>query len=70
MGSPRLKDFADNPDPVNADAEDVDGFVRRLRNEEGNATDAAVFGDAWLILNMTVWRDNDALTASMHQGGL
>ncbi|MFD3821622.1 DUF3291 domain-containing protein [Streptomyces sp. NPDC058625] len=68
LDSPQLKDFVDNLDPVNADAEAADGFVWRLQSEEGNATDVAVFGDAWLILNMTVWRDINTLTAYMYQG--
>ncbi|MFD3733257.1 DUF3291 domain-containing protein [Streptomyces sp. NPDC058632] len=68
LDSPQLRDFVDNLDPVNADAEAADGFVWRLQSEEGNATDVAVFGDAWLILNMTVWRDINTLTAYMYQG--
>lgn len=68
LDSPELKDFVDALDPVNADAEAADGFVWRLQSEEGNATDVAVFGDDWLIVNLTVWRDQDALTAYMYQG--
>ncbi|MFJ6724767.1 DUF3291 domain-containing protein [Streptomyces sp. NPDC091281] len=68
LDSPELKDFVDALDPVNADAEAAPGFVWRLQSAEGNATDVAVFGDAWLILNLTVWRDTDALTAYMYQG--
>lgn len=63
-----MKDFVDNLDPVNADADAADGFVWRLQSEEGDATDIAVFGDEWLIINMSVWRDADALTAYMYQG--
>lgn len=66
--SPQLKDFVDHLDPVNADAEAADGFVWRLKSEEGNATDIPVFDDAWLIINMSVWRNTDALTAFMYQG--
>ncbi|MFK4147660.1 DUF3291 domain-containing protein [Streptomyces sp. NPDC004065] len=68
LDSPRLKDFVDALDPVNADADAADGFVWRLAGEGGNATDVPVFGDAWLIVNMSVWRDTDALTAFMYQG--
>lgn len=35
----------------------------------GDATDIKVFGDDWLIINLTVWRDPNALTAFMYQGG-
>lgn len=68
LDSPQLKDFVDALDPVNADAEAADGFVWRLVSESGNATDVSAFGDAWLIVNMSVWRDTNALTAYMYQG--
>ncbi|MFF3499183.1 DUF3291 domain-containing protein [Streptomyces sp. NPDC003247] len=68
LDSPELKDFVDALDPVNADADAAAGFVWRLQSDEGNATDIAVFGDDWLIVNMSVWRDTDALTAYMYQG--
>ncbi|MFF8317771.1 DUF3291 domain-containing protein [Streptomyces bobili] len=68
LDSPELKDFVDALDPVNADAETADGYVWRLQSEEGNATDVPVFGDDWLIVNLTMWRDANALTAYMYQG--
>ncbi|MBX4175610.1 MULTISPECIES: DUF3291 domain-containing protein [Streptomyces rochei group] len=68
LDTPLLKDFVDSLDPVNADADAADGFVWRLQSEEGDATDIAVFDDSWLIINMSVWRDADALTAFMYQG--
>lgn len=68
LDSPRLKDFADALDPVNATADASDGFVWRLKSDSGNATDVPVLGDEWLIVNLSVWRDRDALTAFMYQG--
>ncbi|MFF2325382.1 MULTISPECIES: DUF3291 domain-containing protein [unclassified Streptomyces] len=68
LDSPELKDFVDALDPVNAVADQAAGFVWRLKSESGNATDVAVFDDTWLIVNMSVWRDSDALTAFMYQG--
>ncbi|KUN85047.1 DUF3291 domain-containing protein [Streptomyces griseoruber] len=68
LDSPELKDFVEALDPVNADADAADGFVWRLQSEEGDATGIEVFGDAWLIVNMSVWRDTDTLTAYMYQG--
>ena len=68
LDSPELKDFVDALDPVNADAETAPGYVWRLQSEGGDATDIPVFGDSWLIVNMSVWRDTDALTAYMYQG--
>ncbi|NBE51217.1 DUF3291 domain-containing protein [Streptomyces boluensis] len=68
LDSPELKDFVDGLDPVNAVADAADGFVWRLQSETGNATDVPVLGDAWMIVNMSVWRDQNALTAFMYQG--
>ncbi|MFE9019649.1 DUF3291 domain-containing protein [Streptomyces sp. NPDC007808] len=68
LDSPQLKDFVDNLDPVNADAEAADGFVWRLQDDSGDATAVPVFGDSWLIINLTMWRDTNALTAYMYQG--
>ncbi|MFB7219447.1 DUF3291 domain-containing protein [Streptomyces sp. NPDC056227] len=68
LDSPELKDFVDALDPVNAVADQASGFIWRLQSETGNATDVPVFGDSWLIVNMSVWRDTDALTAFMYQG--
>ncbi|WP_189189256.1 DUF3291 domain-containing protein [Streptomyces albiflavescens] len=68
LDSPQLKDFVEALDPVNAVADAADGFVWRLQSDSGNATDVPVFGDDWLIVNMTTWRDTNALTAFMYQG--
>ncbi|NBM17775.1 DUF3291 domain-containing protein [Streptomyces sp. GC420] len=68
LDSPQLKDFVEGLDPVNAAADTSDGFVWRLQNDSGNATDIPFFGDEWLIVNMSVWRDTNALTAFMYQG--
>ncbi|MFJ9891832.1 DUF3291 domain-containing protein [Streptomyces sp. NPDC091280] len=62
LDSPELKDFVDALDPVNAVADAAEGF------ETGNATDVPVLGDDWLIVNMSVWRDTNTLTAFMYQG--
>ncbi|MGW2045588.1 DUF3291 domain-containing protein [Streptomyces sp. NPDC001858] len=69
LDSDELKPFVDALDPVNADADAADGFAWRLQSEEGNATDISFFGDDWLIVNMSVWRDANALTTYMYQGG-
>ncbi|MDQ1048562.1 hypothetical protein QFZ76_006798 [Streptomyces sp. V4I2] len=68
LDSPQLKAFVDALDPVNADAEAADGYVWRLQSDSGDATDLRVFDDDWLIINLTVWRDPNVLTAFMYQG--
>lgn len=58
----------DGLDPVNAVADAADGFVWRLQDEEGDATGIPFFEDEWILVNMSVWRDKDALTAFMYEG--
>ena len=66
LDSPQLADFVAALDPVNAAAEAADGFVWRLQDDSGDATGIQVFDDAWLIVNMSVWRDPAALTAYVY----
>ncbi|MFE2288236.1 DUF3291 domain-containing protein [Streptomyces sp. NPDC059443] len=68
LDSPELKDFVDGLEPVNAIADAAEGFVWRLEGEGGDATDVAVFGDEWIIINMSVWRDFDSLNTFMYAG--
>ena len=67
LDSAQLKPFADGLAPVNAVADASDGFVWRLQDDTGDATDFRVF-DEWTLVNMSVWRDTNALTAFMYQG--
>ncbi|MEA3388069.1 DUF3291 domain-containing protein [Sphingobium sp. CCH11-B1] len=60
-GDPQVQPFFDALDRVNALAEASPGFVWRLKDEGGNATDMALGGDPLLIPNMSVWTDADAL---------
>jgi len=68
LDSAQLKPFVDGLDPVNAVADAADGFVWRLQGDSGDATDIRVLGDEWMMINMSVWRDTNALTAFMYQG--
>ncbi len=60
LDSPVLADFVANLDRINALAEQSDGFVWRLQDEDGNATAIRPFGPE-LLVNLSVWRDVDAL---------
>lgn len=62
LDSPQLADFVNNLDRINGLAEASDGFVWRLKDEDDNATALRPF-DADMIVNMSVWRDLDALKA-------
>ncbi|MFI6446775.1 DUF3291 domain-containing protein [Kitasatospora sp. NPDC050543] len=66
IDSPQLADFVAALDPVNAVADTADGFVWRLQSEDGNATGFRIFGDDWLIVNRSVWRDPAALEAFVY----
>ena len=53
---PRLAEFMDALDAVNALAERSPGFVWRLKSDSGNATDILVTGDPTFLINMSVWK--------------
>jgi hypothetical protein len=66
LDSPALADFVANLEPVNAAADSAPGFVWRLQDESGDATAITAFewdaeGSAGVIVNLSVWRDADAL---------
>ena len=61
MDSELMRGFVERLDDINALAEDSPGFVWRLQDDSGNATDIQVFDDPLLIVNMSVWTDIDSL---------
>ena len=61
LDSPQLKEFVDNLEPVNNIAEQSEGFVWRLQDESGDATDIQAFTDPNIIVNMSTWLSVDAL---------
>jgi hypothetical protein len=58
---PRVADFAENLDRINALADRSDGFVWRLQDDGGNAIDVQADADPMIIVNMSVWRDAESL---------
>jgi len=60
LDHPDLASFVDNLDAVNAVADAAPGFVWRLQEESGNATDVRPWGDD-MIVNLSVWDGLDAL---------
>ena len=61
MDAAVMKEFSDNLDPINQIAESSPGFIWRLKDESGNATDIQSFDDPDIIINMSVWESFDAL---------
>ena len=55
LASPLLADFMAALDGVNAVAERSPGFVWRLKDDSGNATDIRAGDDPRLIVNLSVW---------------
>lgn len=61
IDDPMIADFVRQLDDINALAESSPGFVWRLKEETGNATNIDVFGDPLLIVNMSVWESIEDL---------
>ena len=60
LTSPLMADFVSNLERINALAESAPGFVWRLKDDDGDATAIRPFDENTLV-NMSVWRDLDAL---------
>jgi hypothetical protein len=62
MDSPVMADFAASLARINALAERSSGFVWRLQTEDGDATAIRPFGNASMLVNMSVWKDVQSLS--------
>jgi Domain of unknown function (DUF3291) len=58
---PRMADFMNNLDLVNGLAERSKGFVWRLKDESGNATNFRPFPDPNMAVNLSVWDSVETL---------
>ncbi|MEG3222191.1 DUF3291 domain-containing protein [Vibrio gigantis] len=61
LDAPEIKEFVDNLEFVNGIAENSEGFVWRLKDESGDATNIQAFDDPNMIVNMSVWDSVDSL---------
>lgn len=61
MDSDTLAGFVAALDRINELAEASPGFVWRLKDETGNATDIALSSNPRFIINLSVWQDAEAL---------
>src|SRR4051812_10439255 len=61
LDDPRVAEFADNLARVNAVADRSEGFVWRLQDDSGDATDIRAFDDPLVIVNMSVWQSPEHL---------
>jgi hypothetical protein len=53
--------FVDQLDEINARADQAPGFVWRLQDESGNATNFQAFDDPRMLINISVWETVEAL---------
>jgi heme-degrading monooxygenase HmoA len=67
IADPVNADFIANLDRVNALAEGAPGFVWRLVGEGNNALDIQAFDNPNTAVNMSVWRDLDALASFVYR---
>jgi hypothetical protein len=61
INDPIMADFVAQLDTINMLAETSKGFVWRLKEESGNATELSFNGDPRIIVNMSVWESIDDL---------
>jgi hypothetical protein len=68
-GDTRVAPFFEALDRVNALAEASPGFVWRMQDGSGNATDIKPTADPLFIVNLSVWRDAESLFAFVYRSG-
>jgi GNAT superfamily N-acetyltransferase len=58
---PRVSEFMDGLDRINAIADESPGFVWRLQTGEGNATSIQIFPNPFELVNVSVWESVETL---------
>lgn len=66
IDDPKMSDFVDQLDSINALADSAPGFVWRLITEEGDVTAMCYFGSD-ILVNMSVWQDVESLFDYVYQ---
>jgi hypothetical protein len=61
LDDPRMADFINNLDRVNAIAERTEGFVWRLKDDTNNATNFRLAPESNIAVNLSVWKDAASL---------
>jgi hypothetical protein len=69
LDAPSIAGFVAALEPINALADVAPGFVWRLHDESGNATNIRVFDDDQTLLNLSVWESIEALTEFVYRSG-
>jgi Domain of unknown function (DUF3291) len=61
LDDPRMAEFVENVARVNALAEQIEGFVWRLKDDSGHAMNMRVYDDPAILPNLTLWENAAAL---------
>lgn len=61
LDSPVMRGFVDELDRINRVADQSPGFVWRLQEENGSATNVHPYDDAMILVNMSVWESIEVL---------
>jgi len=69
LTSPRLANFVNALEEINALADAAPGFLWRMQTEDGDATAVRAFDDDRLIVNMSLWTSLDALADYVYRSG-
>ena len=69
IDDPSIDGFRSNLEPINALAEVSPGYVWRLQDGGGNATNIKPFDDDLEIVNLTVWESIEALADFTYRSG-
>src|SRR5262249_51925208 len=67
IDDPVMAGFVARLADINALADGAPGFVWRLKEENGNATDIQAFDDALILLNMSVWESPEHLRSFVYR---
>ena len=68
IDAPIMSNFVAQLDEINILAESSAGFVWRLKDDSGDATNIKAFDDPRIIVNMSVWENLEALEAYVYSG--
>ena len=67
INDPIMKEFVDNLDKVNNLAEQSEGFVWRLKDENNDATSFNPYNDEQVIINISVWQSIASLETFVYK---
>ena len=69
LDSEVMQEFVDALDRINHLADQSPGFVWRLQEENGTATNIRPYDDAMILINMSVWESVEALRQFTYHSG-